>query len=231
MDTEIAQLQHQRGALPEHQQIAGMLADRKQLLGDYTEAETRVSDLQRDQAKAEADLEPVRARKVRDQERIDSGAITDPKALRGLIDEVEHLTRRISDLEDAELEVMEELEQATSRFGELQQRRGTLEDEIRALMRTRDGQVGELDTKIGHAGTERETIAAKIPEALLAAYEKTRASKGGVGAAELVHGRCSGCRLDLNAADLRAYAAAPADEVLRCEECGRILVRTANSGL
>lgn len=231
MDTEIAQLQHQRSSLPEHAKVAEMLADRKRLLGDYTQAETRVSDLQREQAKAEADLEPVRARKVRNQQRIDSGAVNDPKSLRGLIDEVEHLTRRISDLEDAELEVMEELEQATNRFTELQQRRSTIEDEIRAVMRVRDDQVGELDRKLEHAGTEREVIAAKIPEALLAAYEKTRASKGGVGAAELVHGRCTGCRLDLNAADLRDYAAATADEVLRCEECGRILIRTQNSGL
>ncbi|NNG18429.1 hypothetical protein HJ590_02350 [Naumannella sp. ID2617S] len=231
MDTEIAQLQHQRASLPEHARIASMLADRKRLLADYTRAETEVSDLTRDQSRAEADLEPVRARKVRDQQRIDSGSVSDPKSLQGLIDEVQHLTRRISDLEDAELEVMEQLEKATATFEELQARRGELETEIRALMKTRDAQVAELDTKLGHADTERRALAEKLPQPLLAAYEKLRANHGGLGAAELRHGRCSGCRLDVNAADLRAFAAAPADEVLRCEECGRILVRTAESGL
>ena len=49
--------------------------------------------------------------------------------------------------------------------------------------------------------------------------------------AELRARRCTGCQLDINAADLRVYAAAADDEVLRCEECSRILVRTAQSGL
>jgi uncharacterized protein len=52
-----------------------------------------------------------------------------------------------------------------------------------------------------------------------------------VGAAALVQRRCQGCRLELNAADLREITAAAEDEVLRCEECQRILVRTAESGI
>jgi predicted nucleic acid-binding Zn-ribbon protein len=43
--------------------------------------------------------------------------------------------------------------------------------------------------------------------------------------------RCTGCQLEVNAADLGTFAAAADDEVLRCEECSRILVRTAQSGL
>jgi predicted nucleic acid-binding Zn-ribbon protein len=57
------------------------------------------------------------------------------------------------------------------------------------------------------------------------------ASRGGVGAAELRQRRCTGCQLEINAAELREFAAAAEDEVLRCEECGRILIRTVNSGL
>ena len=56
-------------------------------------------------------------------------------------------------------------------------------------------------------------------------------SRGGVAAAELRQRRCTGCQLEINAADLRAFSAAPEDEVLRCEECGRILIRTPQSGL
>ena len=69
------------------------------------------------------------------------------------------------------------------------------------------------------------------PTDLLALYEKLRARTGGVGAAALRQRRCEGCRLELNSAELRPAARAAADEVLRCEECGRILVRTAESGL
>ena len=78
---------------------------------------------------------------------------------------------------------------------------------------------------------ERDAVAAAVPADLLALYERLAAKSGGVGAAMLRHGRCSGCQLEANGADLARYKAAAEDEVLRCEECGRILVRTAESGL
>lgn len=230
IDTEIAQLTHRKSALPERARIAALLSERKRLLEDYTEAETRVSDLERAQAKAEADLEPVRARKIRDQERVDSGS-ADPKALSGLLSEIEHLTRRISDLEDAELEVMEELEEGTQRFEKLKARRTELETEIRALMATRDDQIAALDSQLQHASAKRDTVCEKLPAPLITYYERIRDKHAGLGVAELIQRRCGGCRLDLNAADLRAFAAAAPDEVLICEECGRILIRTAQSGL
>lgn len=217
-------------ALPEKAKIAALLAERRRLLEDYTEAETRVSDLDRAQAKAEADLEPVRARKVRDQERVDAGS-ADAKTLSGLLSEIEHLTRRIIDLEDAELEVMEELEDATVRFEELKGGRTQIEDEIRALMAARDEQLAALDSRVQHAAAKRDTVCEKLPAGLIGYYERIRDKHAGVGAAEIVQRRCEGCRLDLNAADVLAFATAPPDEVLLCEECGRILVRTAQSGL
>ena len=78
---------------------------------------------------------------------------------------------------------------------------------------------------------ERRTTASGMPEDLLALYEKLRAQKGGVGAAALRRRACEGCRLTLNASDLGIIAKKPTDEVVRCEECDRILVRTGESGL
>ena len=230
IDTEIVQLQTRKANLPERTQIATLLAERKRLLDDYTAAQTRVSDLERAQAKAEADLEPVRARKVRDQELVDAGA-ADPKALSGLLSEIEHLTRRISTLEDAALEVMEELDIANNRFAQLQARRGELEDQIRALMATRDTELAALDSQVQHAHAKRETVVEKMPAPLVVYYERIRDKRGGLGVAEMVERRCTGCRLDVNAAELRAFASAAPDELFLCEECGRILIPTNRSGL
>lgn len=222
---------HRRSNLPEHAAIARQLAERKALLADYTEAETIVSDLSRAQAKSESDLEPVRARLVRNQERVESGAVTDPKALRGLVEEIEHLGQRISDLEDAELEVMEQLEAATARFESIKARRSSMEDEIREQIAERDRQVAALDGQLQHARANRETVVAKLPSTLVSYYERIRDKRSGLGAAEVQERRCSGCRLEVNAADLRAFAEAEPDEVLLCEECGRILIRTSGSGI
>ena len=81
------------------------------------------------------------------------------------------------------------------------------------------------------ATRERKQTAEGVPVDLLALYERVRAQKGGVGAAPLRQRRCEGCSLQLTAADLGTIARAPTDEVLRCEECNRILVRTGDSGV
>jgi len=97
--------------------------------------------------------------------------------------------------------------------------------------RRRDRAVAELDGQAADTQTERELTAAKIPDSLLTLYDKVRAQHGGLGAAALRQRTCEGCRLELNGADLRELAALPSDEVLRCPECNRILVRTSESGI
>ena len=78
---------------------------------------------------------------------------------------------------------------------------------------------------------ERERAADGMAEDLMTLYNKLRAQKGGIGAAALRARRCGGCSLEINAAELGVIAKAPSDEVLRCEECSRILIRTQESGL
>ena len=96
---------------------------------------------------------------------------------------------------------------------------------------TRDGELGEIEAEAADLRDERDRAAATLPPDLLALYERMRGQHDGVGAAALRQHRCEGCRLELNAADLREIAAAPEDEVLRCPECDRLLVRTLESGL
>jgi len=231
VDSALAQLDHRRRTLPEHAEIARRRADRAAVVSDLVAVDTTVSDLEREQAKAESDLEPVRERLVRNQKRIADGSVPDPKALGAMIEEVEHLKKRIGDLEDAELEVMEQLESATAARVQLQTRASQLDTELADLERRRDQQLAQLDNEAGDKRAERNAIAPMIPPQLIALYDKSVVSHGGVGAAELRQRRCTGCQLEVNAADLRAFKAAAQDEVLRCEECSRILVRTSQSGL
>ncbi len=194
-------------------------------------AETQVSDLELALQKAESDLVPVRERRERDQRRIADGSVGDPKALATMIDEVEHLTRRIGVLEDIELEVMQQHEDAVSVRDRLQRRVTELAEQIASVKADRDARAAEIDAEARDHRSSREALVVELPDDLVAVYDKLRAGHSGVGAAELLQRRCTGCRIDINAADLRDYAAAAEDTVLRCEECGRILVRTERSGL
>ncbi len=231
VDTAIARLRHRRANLPEHAQLARLQAEQSAADSDLVAAETQVSDLELAQRQAEQDLEPVRERRRRNQQRVDDGSVPDPKALRGMVAEIEHLERRISTLEDAELEVMEQLETATATRDKLAVRNADLAAKIAEVVGRRDELVAGIDADIADQNARRDSVAVDIPAPLLAAYDKLRAGHGGVGAAELRNRRCTGCQLEVNAAELRTFAAAAEDEVLRCEECGRILVRTVNSGL
>jgi len=195
------------------------------------DAQIAVDDLTREQKKADQDVEQVKARRTRDQDRMDKGLVTSPKDLERMQQELVSLSRRISELEDTELEVMEQLESAQAERARLTERLAAIEARTTELTVSRDATAGDVTREAGQVTDQRKVVADGVPADLLALYEKVRAQKGGVGAAALRARRCGGCSLELTAADLGTIAKAPLEEVLRCEECNRILVRTSESGI
>ncbi|HEX3898236.1 MAG TPA: C4-type zinc ribbon domain-containing protein, partial [Mycobacteriales bacterium] len=194
-------------------------------------AETEDSDLGREQAKVDVDVEQVRARMTRDQQRLDSGQVGSPKELENLQSEIESLHRRQTELEDAELEVMEQRETVQNRLKELRDEVAALDTGLTDVTSRRDATLAEIAAETEKTSAQRAELAATLPGELLTLYTKLRESSGGVGAAALRRGRCEGCHLQLNTTDLNRVRDADPEEVVRCEECRRILVRTADSGL
>jgi hypothetical protein len=231
IDRALDQLSHRRRTLPELAEIDKATSGLGGLRDDVVRARTAVEDLDREIRRLETDVEQVRARKTRDQQRMESGAVTHAKELESLQHEVASLSRRQSELEDSELELMERREEAQAvldaALGALEEAQGALD----AAEARRDAAFAEIDEAEAARRAERDPAAAGIPADLLALYEKIRAHSGGTGAAMLRARRCEGCRIELSGSDIAAVANAPADEVLRCEECRRILVRTEESGL
>jgi predicted nucleic acid-binding Zn-ribbon protein len=231
LDTRLDALRHQLATIPEAAALAELAARRAEVDGRVRDLRVEVDDLTAEQRRADADVEQVKARRERDQTLVDAGSISDPKALQRMLGELESLHRRISDLEDVEIEVMERLEAAQAALEEHSAELAKLDRDVEALEHTRAHKARELDEQVAAVAAERKTTASGVPADLLTLYEKLREQKGGTGAAALRGRECSGCRLTLNPADLGVIAAAAADEVIRCEECSRILVRTSESGL
>jgi predicted nucleic acid-binding Zn-ribbon protein len=173
----------------------------------------------------------VKTRRTRDRDRVDGGLVSDPKQLQAIQHEITTLDRRISDLEDEEIAVMERLEEAQATLDRLAGELAAVEADGAEALKAREAATTEIAQREEEARVERGVIAAEVPADLLALYERLRAQLGGVGVGALRQGRCGGCQLAVGAADLARMATAPDDEVLRCEECNRILVRTAESGL
>lgn len=194
-------------------------------------AQTEVSDTEREQKKAEQDVEQVRQRAARDQQRLDSGRVTNPKDLESLQSEIASLAKRQDDLETVVLEVMERQEGATERARQLGLDVAELEARASELAERRDAALAEIDGEAEAVRTERAEVAGAVPEDLRKLYDKLREQHGGIGAARLYQRRCEGCRLELNITELNEVRSAAPDAVLRCENCRRILVRTPESGL
>ncbi|NBE52362.1 hypothetical protein GUY60_13185 [Streptomyces sp. YC537] len=231
LDVRLQQLAHKRKSLPEHAEIESLTKDLTQLRDLLVAAQTEESDCAREQTKAEQDVDQVRQRAVRDQQRLDSGAITSPKDLENLQREIASLAKRQGDLEDVVLEVMERRESAQERAGELSGRVASVQSKIDDATGRRDAAFEEIDGEATTVTKEREVVSASVPADLLKLYDKLRVKEGGVGAARLFQRRCDGCRIELNITELNEVRSAPADAVVRCENCHRILVRTSESGL
>ena len=230
LDARASQLRHQRAHLPELGEIATLEKERRAIADQERDARIAVDDLTAEQLKADREVEQVKTRRERDRTRMDTGQITNPKDLERMQHELVSLGRRISTLEDAELEVMEQLEEAQQLLSGLGIRAADVDARLAELVAARDARWAEIDAELATLAHARGPLADRLPADLLALYERLREQKG-VGAALLRARQCGGCQLTLDASEISRIRSAPADEVIRCEECQRILVRTSESGL
>ncbi|MFB7589221.1 zinc ribbon domain-containing protein [Streptomyces sp. NPDC056169] len=230
LDVRLQQLAHRRKSLPEHAEIESLTKDLTQLRDLLVAAQTEESDCGREQTKSEQDVDQVRQRAARDQQRLDSGAAS-PRDLENLQREIVSLAKRQGDLEEIVLEVMERRESAQERVAELTERSSAVQAKTDDATARRDAAQGELDAESASVTKERQLVAGSVPADLLKLYEKLREQQGGVGAARLYQRKCEGCHIELNITELNEVRAAARDTVVRCENCRRILVRTSESGL
>ncbi|MGY1751121.1 zinc ribbon domain-containing protein [Modestobacter sp. SYSU DS0511] len=229
-DVALAQLAHRRRTLPELAAVEAALEAQRTASDDVVRAETVVRDLDREQKRLESDVDTVRQRADRDQQRIDSGGAT-PKEITGLQHELESLQRRQGDLEDQVLELMERREAADGALAAAQAAEAAAQAEQERAEQARDAALAEIaEGEQQHTATRAE-IAATVPADLLKLYDRVAGQTGSTGAAELKARRCQGCRIEFYGVELAGYRAADPHTVIRCENCGRVLVRTAESGL
>ncbi|KAB7744683.1 hypothetical protein GA707_08815 [Nostocoides sp. F2B08] len=230
IDTRLDQIEHARTHLPQLAELEDLRRNAEVVGAEHVRVRTAHDDVQRELRKSEADVQQVRDRAARDEARLASGTGT-AKDLQALQHELESLARRQRELEDVELEVMERAEAIESDLSELEAGVERVATQIRELEASRDEALARLDAEAAEVAAPRTAVAAEVGTELVTLYDRIRTQSGGTGAAALRQRRCGGCQLELNAVDLGRIKAAAEDEVLRCEECRRILVRTPESGL
>jgi predicted nucleic acid-binding Zn-ribbon protein len=231
LDAELTRLENRRRGLPEHAELDQLEQRDARLRDTIASLEAEQGDLKRALGKAEADVDQVRSRIDRDRQRLDAGQVASPRELENLQSEIVSLTRRQADLEEIVLDVMERQEAAQGSRESAAAEREEIAATRDVVTARRDATLAEIAEQAGKADDRRAAVASEEPQDLLDLYGRMRQQHGGVGAAALRGGRCEGCHLSLNTVDLNNIRHADPDEVLRCEECRRILVRTPESGL
>ena len=224
IDTAISHLKIKLANLPEREQITAIHTRLENTAVELAVVETELADVAIDLRRVEVDVEQVADRIKKDESRLSSGAGS-PKELEQLQHELGTLAKRKSELEDGELEVMLKHDAVKARVDELQNDQVGLKQLELELNIRLENATTEIQSEINIQQAERGQLAPKIEATLVELYEKVRTSNDGVGAALLVGNKCEGCHLSINAIEIERIKSLPADEIIRCEECRRILVR------
>src|SRR5437763_2642700 len=223
-DSAADRLRHKKETLPERARLAEIEQSAAALEASMADVGGRRDEIARREQRHEDELASVEAKIVEVEKRLYSGTVSAPRELQAMEADVASLKRHRSDIEDRVLEAMQDREPLDTEVASLEQQRSTLESEAESLRQTIAEVTSDIDAELATELEARAKAAASIPDDLLSQYERLRAKQGGVGAARLVNGRCSGCHLTLPATELDRIRHQGPDTVVLCDQCGRILV-------
>jgi uncharacterized protein len=228
LDAELSRIQHRSSHLAEQQRLEQIQAEHRDANDRLAALRLALDDLDAHIAKFESEIEGVRDREDRDRKMLDGGAIN-AKQLGDLQHELETLERRQASLEDSLLEVMERREELQAQQADELGTVDRLETALAEAQRARDDALSGIDETRLQRASRREELIADLDPDLVSLYERQR-SRGGAGAGRLQGHRCGACRIEIDRGELARISAAADDEVLRCPECGAILLRVKDSG-
>ena len=228
LDAELSRLAHRTTHLPEQQRLEQLQADQRSAADRLAALGMALEDVDAQISRLESEVDAVRKREDRDRGLLDSGSVN-PKQLEELQHELDTLERRQGSLEDSLLEVMERREQLAAEQTAEQSGFDDLGRELAGAEQARDEVLAEIGQTRTGRDARRVELVAEMDAELGAVYDRQRASSG-IGAARLVGGRCGACRIELDRGEMARITAAADDEVLRCSECGAILLRVRGPG-
>lgn len=224
-DTATDQLEHRRANLPERAAVAEHEATVAAVEADRAGQAERRTELDRGLKRLQGEVAALEARIDELTRTLHSGAVTVPRELQALQHEQESLRRRQDHLETEELEIMEELDPLTEELQALATRRGDLETEGDRLAEALTASEIGIEEELTLVGQRRAAAIDNLPPDLIETYDTLRQRLGGVAVARLVGSVCGGCHLGLSAVEVDRIKREPADALIHCEECGRLLVR------
>ena len=194
----------------------------------FAEQKGGLEDIAIELKRIESDVAVVEARIKRDDSRVQaSSSVKDVAALE---QELTALRKRLGDLEEIELAVMERLETQQTEVDKTTAQLEALAVRTAEIEAAKAASLSTVAAERTVAASGRDAVAAKVPSDLIALYEKQR-SRYGTGASMLRGGVSLASGVKLLENEMQAIRAAAPDDIIMCASSEAILVRTAESGL
>ncbi len=229
LDTKVLQLNHQAKALSQHAELIELGREAEAVRMKLLSRTGELDDVCTELSRVEGDVEVVEKRILRDTDRLQTTSSV--KDIQALDSEVVSLKKRLNDLEEIEIAVLERQEEHEAAVAVVERERDAIYERVRACEATRDDALTDINHQLAALARDRLAVAGAIAENLTALYERLRVTGHGNAAALLRARTCSGCTMTLTGSDLAEARQAPDDDVIFCPDCGAVLVRTEESGI
>ena len=224
IDKRLTQLRFRKDNLSEANVLQEITIRARDLQIQGVELRSELVELQDHVTKAEIDVEQVALRMKKDQDLLDSGSIMDSKQLLELQHELENLQKRLTELEEVELEALSNVEEVKSKIQTIENETKIVEDELLQAKMALEKAIAEVDLEIQTLEVESNRALGTLNSSLQDLYIKIRRDKG-IGAAKLNGSKCDSCHLELRGSEFSEIKNLPLTELVRCPECKTILIR------
>jgi predicted nucleic acid-binding Zn-ribbon protein len=221
-DVELARISNSRKQAQAESELEAASAETLRLSDSLIDARNAVGDLEMELGRAEADLELVGNRITKDKQLLSS--TSSAKDAQGIEHELGTLDTRKSELEDAQLQIMELLELAQKNHEKLSQEKLAADAQLAAVQERISTELADLSSQAEKVQTERKSAISSIDQELAGAYE--RKYSRGVAVGRLTGRDCGACRLSITATSFEELMALPSEELAECPNCQAFLVRS-----
>lgn len=221
-DVELAKISNSRKQAQADAELELASADTLRLSDLLIDARNKVGDLEMELDRAEADLGLVANRIAKDKQVLSS--TSSAKDAQGIEHELATLATRKSELEDAQLQIMELLESAQQDYEKLKHQKQAADEALSSLQQRVSDELADLGSQAEKIQIERRSAITSIDQELAAAYE--RKCTRGVAAGRLAGRDCGACRLSITATSFEELMALPQEELAECPNCQAFLVRS-----
>ena len=222
MDNEIGQLNNNFENLVQREQLSVLLKEQEDDQAELDRTQQEIHDRKQRSKKAEDQSSIIEQKIKREENKLYSGTVSNPKELMGIKSEIDDLKKQVDRMDTEILEQMEALDDLTEKENSLlkiiEERKaeiGKLESEITQLE-------SDIRSSVSNLEGEVSNVRGRISEDVLVLYDRLRKEKDGRVVATIKGGACSVCNMTLPFEKVEKMN--DREQYYRCEFCRRIIV-------